>query len=237
MKANVILAGVGGQGILSIAYCLCNAALKRGMNFKQAEVHGMAQRGGGVVSHLRISDQAIYSDLIPEGTADLLLSVEPLEVLRYAQYLSPGGAVVASVTPVTNIPDYPALDGIVERITRFPQHCLVDGNHLGTVAGSGRAANMVLLGAGGCRLGFSLAEFEPHVRALFHSKSQRVIDINCRALQLGALAAKLYSEHVEAGRTPQEALQAVGEIPPAELTERAAAEAAASGGVTMSSGR
>lgn len=229
MNSNVILAGVGGQGILSIAYCLCNAALKRGLNFKQAEVHGMAQRGGGVVSHLRISQDEVFSDLIPAGSADIVLSVEPLEVLRYSQYLAAGGAVVASSTPVKNIPDYPDLDGVLDKITTMPNNVIVDAHYLATVAGSGRAANMVMLGAGGGRLGFALSEFEPHIKSLFTGKAQRVIDTSCRALYLGSLAARLYVEEVAAGKSWRDALTMISEIPQSELIERAAKEAADSG--------
>lgn len=221
MKANVILAGVGGQGVLSIAYCLCNAALKRGLNFKQSEVHGMAQRGGAVVSHLRISSDQIYSDLAPQGSADLVLSIEPLESLRYGQYLSPTGMVVASSSPVRNIPNYPDLDAVLEQIAAFEQHVLVDAKQLATVAGSGRAANMVVAGAGSWRLGFGIEELEEQVRTLFASKSKRIAEANCQALRLGGLAARLYLEQRGAGRSCGEALQAIAEIPPAELIERA----------------
>ncbi|MHC4063363.1 MAG: indolepyruvate oxidoreductase subunit beta, partial [Planctomycetota bacterium] len=173
MTANVILTGVGGQGVLSIAHCLCNAARKRGLNFKQAEIHGMAQRGGAVISHLRVSSEAIYSDLVPRGSADVLLAVEPLEALRQAHYLSPRGVMVSSSSPVTNIADYPDLHGVLERIAAFEQHLLLDANYLATVAGSSRAANMAVLGAGGWKLGFGLEELEEQVRALFAGQSGR----------------------------------------------------------------
>ena len=231
MKTNVILAGVGGQGILSIAYCLCNAALKRGLNFKQAEVHGMAQRGGGVVSHLRISPETIYSDLVPAGEADLLLSVEPLECLRYAHYLSPAGALAASSSPMLNIGDYPDLDGVLKRITKFPRHLLLDTAYLSVAAGSARAANMVMLGAGGWKLGFSIAELERHVRVLFTGKPDRVAEANCRALKVGTLAARLYLEQLQRGRSWAEALCAIGQTPPAELVRRAETEIPAEDGV------
>ncbi|HUU86001.1 MAG TPA: indolepyruvate oxidoreductase subunit beta [Phycisphaerae bacterium] len=224
MKANVILAGVGGQGILSTAYCLCNAALKRGLNFKQAEVHGMAQRGGAVVSHLRISPDTIYSDLVSYGEADLLLSIEPLECLRYAQYLSAGGSMVTSCAPVLNIGDYPELDGVLKRVAEFREHILLDTTYLSAAAGSGRAANMVMLGAGGRALGFSIAELEGQVRTLFSGKSERVVEANCKALRVGALAARLYRERLEQGRSYAAALRAVGEIAPAELVRRAEQE-------------
>ena len=116
MKCDIILAGVGGQGILSIAFILDNAAMKQGFHFKQSEVHGMAQRGGAVQSHLRIADREIHSDLIPKGTADIILSVEPLEALRYKEYLSDKGILVSSTKPFVNIPDYPPIEMILNEI-------------------------------------------------------------------------------------------------------------------------
>src|SRR4030042_5605627 len=113
MKQDIILAGVGGQGILSIAFVIAGAALEDGLEVKQAEVHGMSQRGGAVQSHLRLSQERIFSDLIPKGEADLILSVEPLEALRYVDYLRPEGMVVSSRPPFVNIPDYPDLGTIL----------------------------------------------------------------------------------------------------------------------------
>ena len=109
MQTNIILAGVGGQGILTIAAVIDLAALKCGLTIRQAEVHGMSQRGGAVQSHLRISDHEIFSDLIAEGSADLILSVEPLEALRYLPFLSPEGRVVTATEPFINLESYPAM--------------------------------------------------------------------------------------------------------------------------------
>jgi len=147
MKYDIILAGVGGQGILSIAFVIDNAALEQGLNFKQAEVHGMSQRGGAVQSHLRLSDSHIYSDLIPLGEADMILSVEPLETLRYFDYLRPDGAVVSSSTPYKNIPDYPELEDIFREIKKAPVNVLIDSEKLAKEGGSVKAQNMVMLGA------------------------------------------------------------------------------------------
>ena len=226
MTKNMILAGVGGQGVLSIAYCLCNAARKRGLNFKQAEVHGMAQRGGAVVSHLRISPQTIYSDLIAQGSADLVLSIEPLESLRYRHLLADSGALMTNSSPVKNIPDYPDLDQVLGQVAEVPEHIMVDANRLATVAGSGRAANMVMVGAAGWQLGFAVAELEEHVRALFAGKSDRVIRANCSALRLGRYAAKRYVQDRSAGKSYADALQTLPGIAPAELLPQAEADLA-----------
>ncbi|MHC4611354.1 MAG: 2-oxoacid:acceptor oxidoreductase family protein, partial [Planctomycetota bacterium] len=202
-------------------------ARERDLNFKQAEVHGMAQRGGAVISHLRVSSEAIYSDLVPRGSADVLLAVEPLEALRQAHYLSPRGVMVSSSSPVTNIADYPDLHGVLERIAAFEQHLLLDANYLATVAGSSRAANMAVLGAGGWKLGFGLEELEEQVRALFAGQSGRIAEANCKALGLGALAAKLYLDQRAAGRSPSETLQTISRIPPAQFIEQIGQESAA----------
>ena len=147
MKQDIVLAGVGGQGILSIAFVIDNAALKQGLKIKQAEVHGMAQRGGAVQSHLRLSEEDVHSDLIPKGQADMILSVEPLETLRYIDYLQPEGYIVTSSTPMVNIPDYPDIDKILDEIREVERSVVVDSGELAREAGSGRAQNMVMLGA------------------------------------------------------------------------------------------
>ncbi len=147
MEKNIILAGVGGQGILSIAFVIDNAALDAGFHFKQAEVHGMAQRGGAVQSHLRYGDSEIYSDIVPTGRADLILSVEPLEVLRYWHYLQPDGWVVTSVTPYVNIPDYPEMDDLLGELSGFSNIVMVDTANIARAAGNLRSQNMAAVGA------------------------------------------------------------------------------------------
>ncbi|HSE37567.1 MAG TPA: 2-oxoacid:acceptor oxidoreductase family protein, partial [Blastocatellia bacterium] len=110
MKYDIILAGVGGQGVLSVSAVIGSAARSQGLFVKLSEVHGMSQRGGGVVANLRLADKPIASDLIPLGGASMILSMEPLESLRYLNYLSPEGVLITSTNPVVNIPDYPNLD-------------------------------------------------------------------------------------------------------------------------------
>jgi indolepyruvate ferredoxin oxidoreductase beta subunit len=185
MKQDIILAGVGGQGILSIAYVIDNAALKEGLHFKQAEVHGMAQRGGGVQSHLRLSSGPIFSDLIPKGSADILLSVEPLEALRYFEYLGTEGVVVTSSTPYKNIPDYPALDGILDQIGRV-RSVIVDAAKLAAEAGSTKAQNMVMLGAASRFLKLREDSLKTYIKALFARRGDALVALNFKAFDLGA---------------------------------------------------
>ena len=143
MKTDIILAGVGGQGILSIAAAIGSAALTNNLYLKQAETHGMSQRGGDVQSFLRLSDAPIYSDLIPIGGADLILSVEPMEALRYLPYLKPDGYVVTNTVPFINIPNYPETTSVISKIESLPHHVLIDADSIardevGNVRLSGR---------------------------------------------------------------------------------------------------
>lgn len=185
MKQDIILVGVGGQGILSIAFVIDNAALEEGLIFKQAEVHGMAQRGGAVQSHLRLSMDSIYSDLIPKGKADMILSVEPLETLRYFDFLSPGGIVITSNSPYVNIPDYPNLENILNRIRGAKKRIIVDAKKLAKEAGFSKAQNMVMLGAASHHLILNKKNLMKFIQVLFQPRGKRVVDINLRAFELG----------------------------------------------------
>ncbi len=185
MKHDIILAGVGGQGILSIAYLLDHAAIARGLRFKQAEVHGMAQRGGAVYSHMRISDSPILSDLIPEGHADMILSVEPLEVQRYLNYLRPGGVVISNNEPVKNISDYPDEAKVDAALMALPRAILVDAAGIASAAKMSKAQNMVMVGAATPFLPFEWQEFEPFVQRLFGAKGDHVVKANMTVLEAG----------------------------------------------------
>ena len=189
MKQDIILAGVGGQGILSIAFVIDNAALKEGLAFKQAEVHGMAQRGGAVQSHLRLSNDKIFSDLIPRGEADMILSVEPLESLRYLDYLSPEGIVVTSGSPFVNIPDYPDLDKILGQIKTVKKRIIVDSQKIAQEAGSVRAQNMVMLGAASSHLILKRENLREYIRVLFAPRGEKLVEINLKAFESGRKAA------------------------------------------------
>lgn len=185
MKQDIILVGVGGQGILSVAFIVDNAALGEGLNFKQAEIHGMAQRGGAVQSHLRISTGLIYSDLIPKGEADMILGLEPLETLRYFEFLSPEGIAVTSSTPYVNIADYPDMDEVLSRIQRAKRRIIVDSEKLAKEAGSFKAQNIVMLGAASHHLMVKREDLIKTIKVLFQNRGERVVDINLKAFQLG----------------------------------------------------
>ena len=185
MKADIILAGVGGQGILSIATVLGEAALAEGLTLKQAETHGMSQRGGAVYSHMRISDQPIFSDLIPGGAADLILSVEPMESLRYLPFLSETGYLVTNITPFVNIPNYPELEKVLEEIRRHPRYIAIDADAIAKEVGSLRASNMVMLGAASPFIDIEFSMIELGIRTIFERKGEAVVNLNLEALRRG----------------------------------------------------
>lgn len=189
MKQDIILAGVGGQGILSIAFVIDNAALKQGLDFKQAEVHGMAQRGGAVQSHLRISDKPVFSDLIPKGAADMILSVEPMECVRYLDYLSPDGIVITSRSPFVNIPDYPDIEKVLGAIETVANRVIVDSDKLAKEAGSPKAQNMVMLGAASPHLILEEANLTEFIRVLFAPRGEKMVEMNLKAFDLGRSSA------------------------------------------------
>ena len=188
MKKDIILAGVGGQGILTIAAILGTAAIKRGWHLKQAEVHGMSQRGGDVQSHLRLSDQLIWSDLIPFGGADMILSVEPMESLRYLPYLSKEGWIIANRTPFNNIANYPDIEDIYAQITRHSKHVLIDADAIAKEVKASRAMNIVMLGAAIGHIGFTEQEVSEAIREIFSRKGDSIVETNLRALQAGIQA-------------------------------------------------
>ncbi|MCX6566621.1 MAG: indolepyruvate oxidoreductase subunit beta [Candidatus Aminicenantes bacterium] len=189
-KQDIILAGVGGQGILSIAFVIDNAALKEGLNVKQAEVHGMAQRGGAVQSHLRLSTERIWSDLIPRGGADLILSVEPLEALRYLDFLKPDGKIVTSSNPFVNIPDYPEIGGVLAKVRAIPGSVIVDAEKLAKEAGASRAQNTVILGAAAKHLIVDEESLKDYIRVLFEKRGEKILSANLKAFDLGRAAAE-----------------------------------------------
>ena len=190
MKKDIILAGVGGQGILSIATIIGAAAVELGMHLKQAEVHGMSQRGGDVQSHLRISDEPIFSDLIPQGKADLIISVEPMEALRYLPWLSKEGWVITSKEPVKNVRNYPEMDAVLVEIEKVKQHVTLDAEKIAKELGNVRAANMVILGAASPYLGIAFEKLEAAIREVFGRKGDDVVNLNLEALRAGAMISK-----------------------------------------------
>ena len=186
MKKDMILAGVGGQGILSIATVIGSAALEQGLHLKQAEVHGMSQRGGDVQSNLRLSSDEIHSDLIPKGGADLIVSLEPMEALRYLPYLSKDGWIITNTAPFVNIPNYPEMDKVMAELAKIPNVVALDVDQVAKDLGSPRSANMVLLGAMAALLHILEPEkLREGIRRIFGRKGEAIVESNIKAFDAG----------------------------------------------------
>jgi len=185
VKYDIIVCGVGGQGILSVAAVIADAAMKAGLEVRQSEVHGMAQRGGPVQAQLRISDTAIHGDLIGHGRADLILAMDPLESLRYVEYLNERGMVISAAEPFRNIEDYPDETAVLDAIRALPRHRLVQTKRLAEEAGIPGGANMVLVGAASSELPLPLERIQEALESRLASKGQSIVEKNLAALQAG----------------------------------------------------
>lgn len=185
MKCDIILAGVGGQGILSIATILGAAALRENLHLKQAEVHGMSQRGGDVMSCLRLSSEPIASDLIPQGKADLIIALEPMEALRHIGWLAPQGRVVTSTVPFVNIPDYPEADAIEAALAALPNVTAFDMEAVAKESATLRASNMVLLGAASPFIDLEEEKIIEGIRTIFSPKGEKMVETNIAAFRAG----------------------------------------------------
>ena len=191
MKKDIILAGVGGQGILTIATIIGDAAAVAGINLKQAEVHGMSQRGGDVQSNLRLSTETIYSDLVREGAADLIISMEPMEALRYLPYLNKEGWVVTSSQPLKNIPNYPDEEAIMEELQALPHMAALAIEDIAKQNNMPKSANIVLLGMAAPYIeSLSPEQLRQSIARVFASKGEQVVKINQQAFDLGLSTVK-----------------------------------------------
>ena len=194
VKQDIVIAGVGGQGILTIAGVIGMTALKKGLHVKQSEVHGMAQRGGAVVSHLRLSSHPIASDLIPHAGAHLLLSTELMETLRYFPTLRKDAWVVTNKHPLQNIAHYPPLEPLIQAVEGWPQHLLIDAEHLAREAGARRAVNIVMLGASAPHLQLAKDDLRAELERYFAAKGADIVEKNLRAFDLGWEAGRRKTE-------------------------------------------
>jgi len=189
MKSDIILSGVGGQGIISIASAIGGAALANDIHIKQAEVHGMSQRGGAVQSTLRLSSKPIASDLIAYGAADMILSIEPMESLRYLPYLKPEGWLVTNSVPFVNINDYPDMEDVIAEIKKIKNHIIIDADGIAAKVATKRASNMVLFGAATHFIDLPLDSFKEGIRMIFAKKGDAIINSNIDAMMSGREAA------------------------------------------------
>jgi indolepyruvate ferredoxin oxidoreductase beta subunit len=195
MKKDIILSGVGGQGILSIATVIGWAALDQNLYLKQAEVHGMSQRGGDVQSCLRLSSVPIYSDLVPEGECDIILSLEPMEALRYLPFLSKDGWIVTNTVPFRNIPNYPDENAIMNELRKVPKLITLDCDAIAKDCGSPRSSNMVLLGASaGVMEILEPEKLREGIRNVFSRKGEQIVEMNIKAFNAGLEESKKFSK-------------------------------------------
>ena len=191
MKKDIILAGVGGQGILTIATIIGDAATAAGLNLKQAEVHGMSQRGGDVQSNLRLSTDFIYSDLIKQGAADLIISMEPMEALRYLPYLNKEGWVVTSSHPFKNIPNYPEEEALAQELNNLPKVAALPIEDVAKENNLPKSANVVLLGMAAKYIEILTPEqLRDSIARVFASKGEKIVEANQQAFDLGLNAVK-----------------------------------------------
>lgn len=185
MNYDIILAGVGGQGVLSVAAGIATGAMLQGLNVRQSEVHGMAQRGGAVMSHLRLSDEDIPGDLVGKGSADMILSMEPLEAMRYLEYLKQDGKIVTATAPVVNIPNYPDESKVLAAVEATGAAVKVDAKAIAKEAGNMKAANMAMVGAASNFIPVSKENLEQAIKNMFNSKGEAVIEQNINAFRAG----------------------------------------------------
>ena len=191
MKKDIILSGVGGQGILTIATIIGDAAAVAGLNLKQAEVHGMSQRGGDVQSNLRLSTEVIYSDLIKQGTADMIISMEPMEALRYLPYLHSEAVVVTSSHPFKNIPNYPDEEALRTELNSLKSVSMLPIEDLAKENNIPKCANIVLLGIAAPSIEIlSPEQLRESIKRVFASKGEKVVEMNCQAFDIGLNAVK-----------------------------------------------
>jgi indolepyruvate ferredoxin oxidoreductase beta subunit len=185
MKTDIVLSGVGGQGVLTVGAIIAEAARREGLYVKQGEVHGMSQRGGAVQAFLRLSDRPIHSDLIPVGTADLIISLEPIEALRYVHYLKPEGKLVTAIEPFANIPDYPPREKVLGMLQKLPHVFAIEALAIAQQAGSPLIVNFVMVGAASEFLPIRPATLETCVSEGFARKGQHVVEANLKAFRSG----------------------------------------------------
>ncbi|MDD2918810.1 indolepyruvate oxidoreductase subunit beta [Rhodoferax sp.] len=212
MNYDLVVSGVGGQGVLTIAGVIDHAIHAAGLHLKQSEVHGMAQRGGAVSAFVRISDQPVASDLIGDGMASMVLSVEPMEALRYTQLLRPDGWIVSDITPMVNVANYPPMDALYQVLFSAPRLVALDAARMAKKAGSIKVQNTVMLGAAAMHLPLSPELFENQLRRLFSRKGERIVNANINAFRMGDAASRFAAALLAAGVASEVVARVVSRI-------------------------
>jgi len=184
MKSDILIVGVGGQGIILTSDIISKAALKDGFNVKKAETHGMAQRGGSVITHVRISNSDIYSPLIPKGKVDVLIGFEPMEALRYMGYINrknENSIMIVNRNPI-EIENYPDINEIISEIKRHRNSIILNALELANKAGNVLTQNIVMLGAASRYLPIDRDTLKETIK----ENVKRAINENLKAFELGS---------------------------------------------------
>lgn len=182
---GIILSGVGGQGVLSLAQILLEALRRSGLHTLQSEIHGMSQRGGSVHAQVCYAEAPLSSPIIDEGCADLLIALEPLEALRYVSMLRLNGALVVSEEPQTDMAGYPPLEDIYAALKAVPGAHLVDTEDLARRLNHRQAGGMALLGMASRFLPVDDAVWREVIAQRFEAKGPRITEKNLEAFEAG----------------------------------------------------
>jgi len=182
---SVIIAGVGGQGAITVAQLVLGAAWKSGYYVLQSEVHGMSQRGGEVNAQIIFDKVPVTSPVVTQGEADLLIGIEPLETLRYLSQMSKDANIIASSEPVINMDNYPKIEIILEKIKSVEGAVLIDTLKAAKELNNKHAGNICILGAASKFLPIDNEVWEAVIRERFESKGEEVVMSNIKAFQYG----------------------------------------------------
>ncbi len=185
MKFDIILCGVGGQGVLSLAAIIAKASLENNLKVRQSEVHGMSQRGGDVLANLRISDEEIQGDLIPKGEADLVIAMEPMESLRYLDYMNENTKLISEKEQFNNISNYPDLEKIYNKINSLKHSKLIEAKNIAKEVATIRSANMVLIGAAANFIPLENESLKKAIIDIFSRKGEAIVEANLKAFDAG----------------------------------------------------
>lgn len=183
--SGVIVAGVGGQGAITVSQLILGAAWKSGYYTLQSEVHGMSQRGGSVNAQILFDKKEVTSPVIMEGRGDLLIGLEPLETLRYLNLLDEGAFVISSVSPIKNMMTYPEIGKIIAELKKIPGVLLIDTEKLSVELDNKNAGNMILLGVASKHLPFEDNTWYEVINERFEGKSEVLIKKNIEAFEYG----------------------------------------------------
>ena len=201
MEYQIFLAGVGGQGILSVTDILCNAAIDLGFKVRGSETHGMSQRGGSVFSNVRFGN--IYSPLIMERDSDVLIGFEPTETLRYARYVKPTGIILVNAHPIPSPnftlskSSYPEINSILTALKTYSPNVIpINATKIASSLGMPIVQNIVMLGALSAITGLPLKE-ESLISALKKQFKPKHFNLNLKAFKLGKEACDTKNANIK----------------------------------------